>query len=213
MFECVRDLAGRPIEDIAENEHGSLARRKYLQGADEGESDALPLDDDNCRVGARYRQHCVREWLEPRLVQVGDTPLARVGAGSSDRRPQVLWQDPPLATLEQVQACIGSDTMQPRTKRCALVEGLEAAPGLQRCLLDCVLGIVERTKHAVAEDENLARLRLDQPAKRILVTQGCSCDERTFQFRRGQVSHLVTGLSHSADRDRNTQPRAGAGTD
>jgi hypothetical protein len=55
---------------------------------------------------------------------------------------------------------------------------------------------VERTQHAVAEDEDLGGQWLEQLAEPVLITMRGGHDQRTLQFRGCCISHLATNCSH-----------------
>ena len=74
-----------------------------------------------------------------------------------------------LAARERIQGGIGGDPVEPRAKRSAL-ETLEAAPCAQISLLHEVLGVVQRTKHAVAVQFDFAAERFRKPLERFLRT-------------------------------------------
>ena len=76
-----------------------------------------------------------------------------------------------LAARERIQAGIGGDPVKPRAKRSAL-EILEAPPCAQISFLHEVLGVVQRTKHAVTVQLDLAAQWFGEPFKRPLSTLG-----------------------------------------
>src|SRR5262249_12857548 len=67
------------------------------------------------------------------------------------------------AALDQPQAAVGGNPVEPRAKRTAALEPRQAAPGAQQRVLECVLGVVHRAEHAVAVGIQLGAVGLDQP--------------------------------------------------
>src|SRR5207248_6447901 len=61
------------------------------------------------------------------------------------------------------------DAVQPGARRGPAVEPVVPAPGPQQCLLHLVLGIVHRAQHPVAVPQQLAPVRVGEPAE-VLVT-------------------------------------------
>jgi hypothetical protein len=66
-----------------------------------------------------------------------------------------------LAPLEQVEADVGRDPVEPRAKRRAALESVEVLPGAQERLLDGVLGLEGRPEHPVAVRGQLATVLLE----------------------------------------------------
>jgi hypothetical protein len=81
--------------------------------------------------------------------------------------------------VEEVQAGVGGDPIEPRAKRRATLEALALAPGAQEGLLHQVLRILERAEHAVAMHLQFAPVALDQRAKRRLVARTRSGDNQS----------------------------------
>ena len=59
------DLVGLPVEDLAQDEHGSLARRQVLERGHEGQADRLPGHREVRRIAARGHGTIVRNGLDP----------------------------------------------------------------------------------------------------------------------------------------------------
>src|SRR4030095_456713 len=81
-----------------------------------------------------------------------------------------------------------SDAIQPGADRRPLLEAGEAEPGRQQSLLHRVLGVLQRTEHAVAVQLQLAPVGLDQRRKRLSV----ALPRPMEQIRR----HLATSVAH-----------------
>ncbi len=147
-LEQLRRLARLPLQDLAEDERGSLLRRQVLQRCDEGEPQRLALLRELVRRRQRrdpghLRQ--LREVLEERLL-----------CGPEIHRPR-----PALAARERVEANVCRDPVQPRLERRAALEPLERPPGAQHRLLHGVLGVEGRAEHAVAVAGELAPVLLE----------------------------------------------------
>ena len=84
-------------------------------------------------------------------------PLPPASALGADGVHDVERQDPPAAAPSQrVQAGVGRDPVQPGPRRGAGVDPAGASPGLLEGLLEEVLGLVERSQHPVAVDQEPA---------------------------------------------------------
>jgi len=73
------------------------------------------------------------------------------------------------ASGERVQARIRGDAIEPVTDRGSAVEARNRSPRAQQCVLDEVLGIMERAEHAIAVDLQLSPVRLSELLKRLVV--------------------------------------------
>ena len=81
MSSISADLGGRPLQHVAQDQHGPLPRRQELHRGDHGEPDALPAGHHRGRVAGDQR---VRHRLEPRHLALLDR--ARRRRPSSVRR-------------------------------------------------------------------------------------------------------------------------------
>ena len=76
-----------------------------------------------------------------------------------------------LALLDQPQADVGCDPVQPGSERRIRLEAIDAAPGAQHRLLERVVGVVQRAEHAVAVQMQRLAVRRGQLHERLLVTR------------------------------------------
>ena len=143
-----------------------------LEGGDEGQLDRLAGDGDGVGllvpVGGGLPQ-AVRERLQPRDVGPGHH-LDRADPGPGGRRLQVLRQHPPSPPVEGIQAGVGGDAVQPGPQRRPALEAADVPPRPQERLLHQVLGLLDRTDHAIAMHPQLTAVTLDHPGERRLVT-------------------------------------------
>ncbi len=153
-------------EDVAQDEHGELARRQDLKGGHEGQGDGFGLLVAGFRAERRVDgtlEEGVGIWLEPddfaepgRLgrFNIGHVPLlGRASAGRPTR----------------VEAPVGGDPVEPGAERGASLEPSEALPGGQQRVLQGVLGVLERSEHPVAVHLQLPAVRLGQLPERVAV--------------------------------------------
>jgi hypothetical protein len=133
-----------------------------LERGDERELDALAELDAGVGAGEAVAQAeaGVGVRLDPdRLDERLARPGVRVGRGAVvDRQHAVL-----LLTLDEVQAGVRGDRVEPRADRAAALEALEPAPRAQGDLLHRVLGVVDRAEHPVAVRVQLRAVGLEQP--------------------------------------------------
>src|SRR5215211_2291383 len=115
------------------------------------------------RVLRRLVQQAVRE----RLQRTGSRWADR---GAYRRRHGVRARTP-LVGVEEVEARVRGDSVEPRADRRADLEALARAPRAQERLLDEVLGLVERAEHPVAVNARLGAMALGQLRERRLVGQ------------------------------------------
>ena len=170
----VGHLAGVEPEDVAQDEHGELAGRQYLQCAHEGQGDGFGL----LVAGLGAERHVDRpleegvgKWLEPYQFtepgrfgrfNLGHVPLP---GRASARRPT------------RVEAPVGGDPVEPGADRGASLESSEALPGGQQRVLEGVLGVLQGTEHPVAVHLQLSTVRLGQLAERLAVPGPCPADQ------------------------------------
>jgi hypothetical protein len=103
--------------------------------------------------------------LEPRDLGQRD---ARV-TGRVGRRDDVERHDALRALADDVQRCVGGDSVEPRPYRLVALEPAESAPGAQHGVLERVVGVVQRAEHPVAVRVQLAAMRVDKGAERPLI--------------------------------------------
>ncbi len=117
-----------------------------LDRGDECEPHRLARDRHGGGVVVLCHDEGVGHRLDPRdlgpHVQVGDDRLAC--------RAQVHRPGAPLPAAEHVEADVRRDAVEPRPQRRAPLEPLEAPPGADERLLDCVLRLERGREHPVA---------------------------------------------------------------
>src|SRR4029434_3381637 len=110
----------------AQNQDSALPRRQMLDRDHERELDRLLLHDHCFRTrvirGDRSKEP-IRVWLQPRQVGRGQRWAPWVGGRGHLRR-----EHPRPAPLEQVEAGVRRDSVEPCTKRRAALEATEASP-------------------------------------------------------------------------------------
>jgi hypothetical protein len=139
-LERLGGLPGREAEDVSEHEDGSLPGGQVLEGGREGELDALTLFV--ARVRAEHRsvdsELGVGVGLEPnRLGERLAESYVGIGRWTVVDREHALG---PL--LDQAEAGVGGNPIQPGAKRASTLEAGESAPGAEHSLLQRVLGVV-----------------------------------------------------------------------
>jgi hypothetical protein len=119
-------------EDLAQDQHGALARGQDLQCGHEGQGDRFGLFVACLRAQRRVDrtfQEGVGIWLEPhdfaepsrlRRLNPGDVPL--LGRA-------------PVGPAKRVEAPVGGDPIEPGADRGASLEPAEALPGRQQRVL------------------------------------------------------------------------------
>ncbi len=173
-------------EHVAQDEYGALARREVLQTRHERERDGLlglvARRGTRRRIGNPLEQR-VRVRLEPR--DLGEA-LRRM----ANRRRGRHFHRPAAAVTQRVQAPVGRDRVEPGAQRRPALELLEPAPGGEQCLLQQVLGVLERAEDPVAVQLQLAPVGRRQLGKRLLVTAlGAGETVATFELI-GHAFHL-----------------------
>src|SRR5262249_5902797 len=68
----------------------------------------------------------------------------------------------PRAALDETQAAVGGDPVEPRAQRTATLEPRKSAPGAQQRVLERVLGVVHRAEHPIAVGMQLGAVGVDQ---------------------------------------------------
>jgi hypothetical protein len=138
-LEDLGGLAGRAVQDVAQDEHGARQRREVLDRGEERQLDRLPGDDGVLGAVLAGRQ------LGEQRVGIGLQPQDLAVGG---RHPRAL--------VERVEAGVRRDLVEPGTQRRAALELLAPAPGAQERLLHEVLGLLQGARHPVAVDVQLA---------------------------------------------------------
>lgn len=161
------DLARRPAEHFPEDQHRPLPGCQPLQRGDERQADRLPGDGGLRRV-RRGRQHpLVRYGSDPgRLGQAGADRGVHARRGGEIHRP-----GPALTALEQVEAHIRGDPVEPGPQGRPPLEPVVAPPGPHHRLLDGVLGLERRAQHPVAVAGQLGAVGL-QPVHGLAPVHG-----------------------------------------
>ncbi len=89
------------------------------------------------------------QWLGRAVVGIGGGAIVD---GQHARRPP----------LDELQARVGGDRVEPGAQRAAALESGQPPPGAQKGLLERILGVRHRTEHPVAVRLELAPIFLDQ---------------------------------------------------
>jgi hypothetical protein len=158
-----RDLLGGKAEDISQDEHRALLGRQLLQRCDERQLYGLaPLVAGIGRAGPVLdSQPLIGVGLDPDRVVDG---YLRLG-----RRTVVDREDPFGAPPDRVDTNVGRDTVKPCPERALTPVGGKRPPGPQQRLLERVLGVVDRSQHAVAVGLEGGTLPLEQPLEDLHV--------------------------------------------
>ena len=161
------DLGCGEAEHLALDQHSALGRGQVLESRDKRQLHALAalVAGMRSRESVLHAQDFVRVGLDPDRL---DHRFARPGVGLGGR--SVVDRQHPLgASRDLVKAGVGGDRVQPRAQRAANLELREPAPGPEQRVLQRVLGIVHRPKHAVAMGMQLAAVALQQRSERRLI--------------------------------------------
>ena len=121
-LEELGDLRRLPAQHLAEDQHRALARRQLLQRGDEGEANGLAPGHDVGRVPLGHDE-AVGHRLDPELIR-----RAEVLDDRRARRPEIHRQRTSLAAVEQIEADVRRDAVEPRAKRGAALEAVDSAP-------------------------------------------------------------------------------------
>ena len=117
-------------------------------------------------LGSVRRQALVRKGLDPDRF---DERLAELAVRVS-RRAEIDREDPLGPALDQPQASVRGDRVEPGAQRAAALEPADRAPGAQHRLLHRVLGIVQGAEHPVGVRLELAAVGREQALEGVLVT-------------------------------------------
>ena len=125
-----------------------------LERGHEREADRL------ARLG--YVRRVVRERLDPRdlgqRVQIGSDRLL---GGTEIHR-----SSPALAPVQQVEANVGRDAVEPGAQLGAAFEAIDALPRAQERFLDSILCLERRAEHSVAVGGQLPAMLLELAERR-----------------------------------------------
>ena len=133
-----RHLAGRQIRDVPQNQRRPLPRRQMLQRRDESQPDAFPSPGHLRRIDLQ-RTH-------PSRLRSGG-PRGQVPVQL--RLAQAGGQHPPRPLLDEAQADVRGDVIQPGPYRGSALEPVKPPPRPQERLLHGVLRVRRRTEHPV----------------------------------------------------------------
>src|SRR5437879_6257898 len=135
-----------------------------LDGYQKRQFDGLPSNHHSLRLrltGRHRLQQPIREWLQPAHLH---WPA------------DLIWRWLLRAPVEEIQARVRRDPIQPSPKRGAALETPAIAPRPQQRLLHQVLGLVERAQHPIAVHPQLPPIPLSQPSERRLVPSAYRSD-------------------------------------
>ena len=131
--------------------------REVLESGDEREADRLARDGHFRRVTFRRHDEAVRHGLDPRHLR----ERAADRAVRVPRGPEIHRTCATLSPVQQVEADVGRDAVEPRADRRAALETVEAPPGADKRVLHRVLGLERRAEHPVAVGGQLGAMLLE----------------------------------------------------
>ena len=145
-------LGSGELEHLAEEQHGPLGPGEVLQRGDERELDASRAAGIarpgrrrcSCRRNCRGNQssgHGSSQTARHRLAKV---------AGLAQRWTVVRRKDSARSAGDQSEAGVRGDPVEPGPQRAAALEASQPAPRAEQCLLNGILGVLNRAEHAVA---------------------------------------------------------------
>ena len=179
--EQLSDLVRLPAKHLAEDQHGTLARREVLQRRDEREADRLVSDGDLRRIAGSRADERVGHGLDPRDLRQGvQVRLDRLLRRAEVHRPRTA-----LPAAQHVEADVRGDAVEPRAKRGSTLEAVEAAPRPDERLLNGVLHLERRPEHAVGVRVQLGAVLLE-PALELI-----ACDRRGLHCRHRRCCRWV----------------------
>ena len=149
-----------PVERVAEDQDRALARRKMLDRGEKRELDRLSRDDSVVRLGTLVDE-AIGVRLQPGEVGRRNRAGADLGSGAD-----LVGHEPPRPALEDPEAGVGRDPIEPGPERRAPVVRLAAAPGAEEGVLDGVLGVLERAEHPVGVHLELGAMPFDELRER-----------------------------------------------
>jgi hypothetical protein len=127
----------------------------------------------------RHGEEPVGGWLQPQHLTFA--AVVRQGQVGAFR-----------AAVEEVQAGVGRDPVQPRPQRRSPLEGLSATPGPQERLLDEVLRVLVGRQHAVTVHAQLAPVGLDEFSEDARVLAAYRGDRPAIRCV-GRLRHQMMG--------------------
>ena len=152
-FQQLGNLGGAELHDIAQNQHGPLTHRKFLQGRHHGQPNTL-FDGEG--VFRRFEHQRVGDRLKPVMG-----PAVSVETGIRVDRSVPT----PAGSTRRPRFCsarrhvVRGDPVQPRPQRRAFFECLVPAPGAQVGFLHQILSVMHRTEHPIAVRNQLGTKR------------------------------------------------------
>jgi hypothetical protein len=184
--ERLADLRGGEAEDVAKDQRRPLPRRQVLERCDERQLDALallvacvgrgePTVRFVGRIGVRLQPGRFGERRRGAIVRISGRPVV-------DRQHALG------AALDQLQADVRRDPVEPGAERASALEPGQSSPRPQ----ECVLGILDRAEHPVAMGEERSAVGLDDRLEGDLIALPGRFDQSTFgnADRCGGVTHL-----------------------
>ena len=174
QLEGVGGLRRRPAEDVAQDQHRPLPRRQVLDGDDERQLDRLPRHHRFLRV---LGEHPVRVGLQVQHLGASVRQLGRHGCAV-------------VALLQEVEAGVRRDPVQPGPQRSVAIERLPLVPRSQERLLRQVLGVFVVREHPVAVHLQRTPVALGQEREPRGVLRADRRDER------GLVGARQSGVGH-----------------
>ena len=165
VVESLRRLLCRPAENVAKNQHCALFRRQQLERGNECELNRLAL------LVARVRPRLgLREVVEQAIGVRLEVPEPCFPRALPRQRERQL-----LSPLQQRQANVRGDSVQPRGERRARLEAAEVPPRAEQRLLACVVGVVQGAEHPVAVDMQHPAVGLDEERECGLIALASGC--------------------------------------
>ena len=161
--EELRDLGRLPLQDLAEDQDGPLARGEVLERRDEREADRLPQFRHGGRIAGHGQDAAVRDRLDPGDLRERRTERGIGGQG----RSQVHRPGPSFPSSEHVEADVRGDAIQPRSQGCAALESIEPSPCPHERVLDGVLRLECRSEHPVAVGGQLDPMQFQLGSQRL----------------------------------------------
>ncbi len=147
-------------KDVARDERRALLRRQELKRGEEREADALVFVVS--RFGGLDFVHVDVRWArsDERVHVSQRRSLARGG-----RRSEVLGALAGRAILQSIEARARRDAIEPRAHARATIEPREPAPRAQQALLQQIVRVVDRPRHAIAVRPELPPVGRDRRRK------------------------------------------------
>jgi hypothetical protein len=147
---------------------------KMLDRGEKRELDRLSRDDHVVRLRALVEQE-IGVRLQPGKVGRRLRTGAGLGCGAG-----VVREKAPRPVLEDPQAGVGRDLVEPGAEGGLPPIRRTAAPGAKERVLERVLGVLERAEHAVGVHLELTAVALDELRERSLVPGSRRADDLLF---------------------------------